>query len=123
MSSTLKLIKKAVGKGMKSARMTKPATLIKFAPGAREAGNVAGGVNPTMANYAARGLVATDEYSNIDGTVVQNEDRVVVLFGALIQGGAVPANGDKITIEGATQPIIAIGRDAAQAAYKCLCRG
>jgi hypothetical protein len=97
----------------------KAAVLVKVTNGARTAGAVSGGLNPTEASYAARGFVDTYDARLVDGTTIRQEDRKVSLLGASIAGGQVPAQGDKVTIEGATYRVLAVARDPDGAVYTC----
>lgn len=115
-------IAKLVANGLKAAKMTKPATLIKVVEGTRNPVAVSAGRNPTEVSYSARGLVATTKLTRVGATLIETGDRLVLLLGATIKGGAVPAVTDKITIEGITTRIIDIDRDPASAAYLCLTR-
>lgn len=123
MADTFSLIASAVGAGLKQAGLTKPATLTKYTAGTRTAGSLSAGTNPTSAAYSAEGLVATDKYEKVGGTLVGANDRVVVLFGALISSGVAPVAGDSVTIEGVTQRVISVETNSSRAAYACLCRG
>lgn len=118
--ATIDKIAKQVAKGLKSAGMTKPATLIKKTPGTRTAGQVSGGTNPTSTNYTCRGLVITWKRVMLNATQVQASDRVVMLLGATLS--VVPAIGDLVTCEGVTSRIVDIERDAASATYNLLTR-
>lgn len=120
--ATIDKIGRQVGQAMKRAGMTKPATLIVVTAGTRTAGNVTAGTNPTEANVKARGLVRNWSKKQLNTTVVESTDRVVMLFGALIAGGIVPKTNDKLTIEGETGRIVDIERDPASAVYNCLVR-
>ena len=120
--ATIDKIAKQVGKALKSAGMAKAATLIVVTKGTRTPGDLAAGTNPTEASVDARGLVITWKRALLGATAVQVSDRVVMLLGAMIAGGAVPKVGDKITIEGVTGRILDVERDAASATYSCLTR-
>ena len=114
-------IAKQVYKAMKKAKMTLPATLIKVTPGTRTPTNLSGGTNPTETSYTARGFIDYED-DDIDGTIVQRGDRIVSLFGASMTSGIFPANGDKVTMDGATYRIIHVRRDPAAALYECQAR-
>lgn len=119
--STLSKIARLVGKELKKAGMTLPATLVVVTPGTRTAGSLTAGTNPTETSVTCRGLVITWKRALLGATLVQTGDRVVMLFGAFL-GASVPKVGDKITIEGVTSRILDIDRDPASAAYSCLTR-
>jgi hypothetical protein len=120
--ATIDKIAKQVASALKGAGMTNPATLIVVTPGTRAPDAASGGTNPTTENVKARGLVIAWKRQRINATDIQVGDRVVMLLGATIAGGAIPKVGDKITIEGVTSRIIDIERDAAGATYSCLTR-
>lgn len=115
-------IAKMVAKPLKAAGMTKDATLIVVTPGTRTAGSVSGGTNPTTTDVTARGFVDESLRDLFADTVIEKNDRTIMLLGALITGGVVPKTNDRITIESVTSTIIAIRRDPAKAGYVCLTR-
>lgn len=78
-------------------REAAPATLVKIAPGTRGS-TVSAGTNPTSTNYSARGWIEAYSTDDIDGTLIQRNDRKISLLARSITG-AVPADGDKITIK------------------------
>jgi len=97
----------------------KAATLIKVANTARTSGQASAGLNPTETSYAARGWVEGYDEKFVDNTTVKMGDRKVSLLGSTIAGGQVPAQGDKVTIEGTTYRVIAVpGRDPDAAVYE-----
>lgn len=101
------------------------ATLIRVTSGTRTPDVQSGGTNPTSTTHACRATVATFESTQIDGTLVKHEDRVISIFAATIVGGAVPQVNDKITIDGDTYRIVGgkdgkgVRRDPAKAMYYC----
>lgn len=113
-----KTIARILGKSL----AVKSATLSRITPGARTAGAVSGGTNPTTATYAARGFVATLRKKKIGGTDVEETDRVVCLLAATIADGQKPKTGDKIAIDGSAMRVIDVERDPFGATYLCLCR-
>jgi len=113
-------IAKQVLKGLKKAKMTKPAVLTVMTPGTREAGREAGGMRPVGTDYPCLGLVRKWNRTMLNQTIVQNTDRVVMLLGASLK--VAPAIRNTITIEGMTTRIVDIERDPAGAAYNCLTR-
>ncbi|MBA3421660.1 MAG: hypothetical protein H0U12_07175 [Thermoleophilaceae bacterium] len=115
-------IAKIVAKALKSAKMTKAATLTKLSVGTRMPGVVTAGTNPTSIDYKARGIVTDYRADQVDGTLIQKNDRQVRLVGATIAGGQVPVPSDKVTIEGATYTVIYVSRDPAAAMYVCQVR-
>ena len=120
--ATIDKIAKQVGSAMKRAGLTKPATLLVVSAGTRTVGAASAGLQPTVTSVKARGLVVQWKRSRLNATIIQNSDRVVMLFGSLIAGGVVPKISDSILIEGETGIIVDIERDAAAATYNCLCR-
>ena len=119
--SNLSKIAKLVGKGLKKAGMTLPATLVVVTPGTRTPGSLTAGTNPTETSVPCRGLVITWKRALLNATTVQVGDRVVMLFGSTL-GSSVPKVGDRITIESVTGRVIDIERDPASAVYACLTR-
>lgn len=114
-------IAKLVAKGLKSAKMTMDATLIKVAPGARGA-TVSAGTNPTETSFSAKGFAPGRKYDLIDKVQVGGNGRVYALLGATIAGGQRPVANDRITIDGETFRLEAVQTDAARAIYLCLVR-
>lgn len=115
-------IAKLVRQGLKSAGMYKPATLVVVTAGTRTVGALSGGTNPTTASVACEAIPTAITKRYIGGTLVQDTDRAVLILGDSL-GTTVPTTKDKLTIEGTTQQIVGIERDAASATYLCLCRG
>lgn len=105
------------------------ATLIIVTPGTRTPNAQSAGTNPTEASYACKGWVKSFESSQIDGTLVKTDDRMIALIGGSIEGDKVPEPGHKITIEGATYRIVGgsdgkgVTRDVDAAVYRCHGRG
>jgi hypothetical protein len=99
------------------------ATLTVVTGAARTAGSLTGGTNPTTTSHTAKGFL--DDYKDfqIDGTIVQRGDRMVVLLGASIDPAAVPTAGDRVTIEGESFNIVNVERDPAAATYTMQVRG
>lgn len=113
-----------VGAPLVAAGITKPATLIKVTPGTRLPGDVTSGTNPTTARFAAQGIPISTSTLLAAGTLLAGVDRAVMLLGSTITGGARPAPGDSIEIDGATSVIVAggVSTDPARAAYTCQCK-
>lgn len=97
-----------------AAGITESATLIRVTSGARTPGAYSSGTNPTTTNITCKGFVSTDKHDKINGTLVDEQDRVVCLL------GVTPLTTDKITIDGTTLRIIAI--EGSPAIWTCLCR-
>lgn len=102
----------------------KPCALTKSTPGIRTPGAISAGTNPVSTTYSATGFLADLKTYKLEGTLIDGVDRVVVLFGASIQGGAVPAAGDRIAIGGETLTIVKDGvdSDGVKATHTCQCR-
>lgn len=115
-------IAKAVRAGLKSAGMYKPATLVRVSAGVRAVGELAGGRASTESSQACEGFVTSNKFVKVGGTLVEQHDRVAILLGDSL-GGIVPRTNDKVTIEGKTQRIVDVDRDAASATYTVLLRG
>lgn len=99
------------------------ATLIKVTQGTRTGGSLTAGMNPTTASYAARGILSDYEDRQINGTLIVQGDKQVLLLGSTIASSQIPVAGDKVTIEGRTYNIIKVTRDPAAATYLCQVRG
>jgi hypothetical protein len=105
------------------------AVLTKSTPGVRTPGAVSGGTNPTTVSYTAQGLVINLTQLRLSGALIAGANAAVLLFGASISGGAVPAPGDRIAIGGGTYTIVgdsggnqAVTSDPVAATYTCQCR-
>lgn len=100
-----------------------PATLSKIIEGDRDPDDLAAGPERTSSDYTATGMISSYSASKIDGTIIQANDREVMLLGASIEDGAIPEMGDRITIEGEEYVIVGIpDRDPAAATYTCQVR-
>lgn len=114
------IIKDVVGPGVL------PATLIKFTPGTRTAGQLSGGTNPTSVSLPCRGFI--DKQANRDraGTLIADGTVKIVLIGDTINGGApasAPETNDRVVLEGVTYVIRGpIDRDPAAATYTFLAK-
>lgn len=76
----------------------KPCTLIKVTPGTRTGGSVSGGTNPTQVNYAATGFVEAYDSDDIDGSLIQADDRKISILGGSLPAGIVPTANDMVAI-------------------------
>ena len=112
---------KVIGKAFKGK--LRPATLTKITQGAVDPMNYAAGPAQTETSFAAQGIESAYDESQIDGTIIQRNDRRVTLIADLIDSGAVPEVNDRITIEGKTYNVEAVSSDPARATYTCQCRG
>ena len=111
-----KEINKGLGPGLPDA------TLTIVTPGTRTGGALTDGTNPTTTTHAAKGFMDDYEDFQIDGTIIQRGDRMVVLLGDSIADGVIPAPGDRVTIEGEEFNIVNVKRDPAGATYTCQAR-
>lgn len=93
------------------------ATLISKTPGTRTAGALSAGTTPDSTQASARGIIDDYDSAQIDGTLIQKDDRRVLLLGGTISGGVVPKPGDQVTIENSTYNVIRVARDPAAATY------
>ena len=108
------LINTHIGPGVNDA------TLIAVTPGTRTVGQLTGGTNPTTTSYACKGFIDELDKTRLEATLVDIADALVQLVGDSI--GAVPAQGDRITILGTTYNILSVMTDPAQAMYACICK-
>ena len=118
-----------VGTALVDAGMSLPAVLTKVTPGARDPLHPTAATAATTVDHAAQGFVPRLTSYQIANTLITNVTRVVKLYGSSIAGGAIPAPGDRITIDGRTSTIVnddagkfAVTTDAARAVYTCQCR-
>ena len=98
------------------------ATLIKITEGTRTPGALTAGTNPTTANKTAEGFIDSQDRKDVNGTLVENGNVIVLLIGNSIEDAAVPEVDDKVTIESVTYWIKALDRDPAKATYTLLCK-
>lgn len=94
-----------------------PATLTSKTPGTRTAGSLSAGTNSDSTQASARGIIDDYDSAQIDGTLIQKDDRKVLLLGGTISGGVVPKPGDQVAIEGSTYNVVRVARDPAAATY------
>ncbi len=107
----------------------KSCTLIKVTPTARVPGSVTTATVPTTVSHAAQGIAMTLTPFQIANSLITDVNVSVMLFGASIAGGAIPAPGDRITIDSVTYTICddafgakAVQGDPVRATYQCACR-
>ncbi len=97
--------------------------LTKIAAGTRTGAALTKGTNPTEKRHTFNGFYDDKRLQYLPETTVRAGDRVAVLLGASIQGGAVPQPGDFVTLEGETTRIEkVVERDPAAATYACQVR-
>jgi hypothetical protein len=121
-------IAKLVGTALVDAGLSLPAVLTKVTATARASTHPTAATTPTTVDFPCRGFVARLEPYVLRGTLIANATRVVKIYGSTLVG-AVPAPGDRITIESTTTTIVdddnglqAIQRDSAGAVFTCQCR-
>ena len=101
-----------------------PLTLLTRTGGTRTTGDPAGGRNATESPSTGQGIIEDYLDDEIDGTVVRQGDRRVLIMGASLPSGVVPSTNDSVTIEGRTYKIVGpVKRDPAAASYTCQARG
>lgn len=76
----------------------KPCTLVKSTPGVRTPGSLSAGTNSIDVSYAATGFVQEYAAKDIDGSLIQADDRKISIFGASIASGVVPQANDSVVI-------------------------
>ena len=101
-----------------------PATLVKVTAGTLTAGALTAGTTPQRQSFACRGVVLDYSDYEVRGGLVKTGDRKVLLLAKTIDGGAVPAPNDLVTIEDVEYLIVEDGvrRDPAGATYECRAR-
>jgi len=110
------LINQHIGPGVNDC------TLTKVTPGARTAGQLTGGTNPTSTTHAAKGFLDNLDKNRLEGSLVEDGDVLIGIVGDSIVGGEVPRPGDRVTILGNTYNVIQVEVDPAQALYECVGR-
>lgn len=78
----------------------------------------------TEVSHNCKGFIDVFKDDQIDGTLILQNDRKIVILGASIEGGVTPEPGDKITAESEDFVIVPKGvkRDPAGATYECQSR-
>lgn len=120
---TLDLIRSTIGKEIPNAGLTRDGVLVKLTRGTRTAGDLDGGTNPTPTRHRFKGFYDDRQLSKLPDSLVQRGDRMVLMLGDTIQGGAEPEPSDEVELEGETTTIDrVVERDPANATYLCLVR-
>lgn len=101
-----------------AAGITEAATLTRSVPAARTPGSLADGANPTTTSYACKAFVSSERHERVGETLVESTDRIVCIVGASLP--VTPKNGDRVTLDGKTQPIVDF--EGSPAMWTCLCR-
>lgn len=101
-----------------------PATLTRVTGGTRNPASLTGGpvVDETATDYACRGFVESYTAREIDGTLVRDSDRKVILLGGSLPDDIDPRPGDRVNIEGETWKVVRVERDPAGATFTCQAR-
>lgn len=93
-------------------------------------GDASSGLAQGPVDYAAQGFITEresegNEQNNgqLGSTLAKTAKTTILLFGALIDGGAVPAENDDIIISGVSYRIVTADFDDTRAVYICVCRG
>jgi hypothetical protein len=73
-------------------------------------------VEPTSATYTAQGILTAYRQSLVDGTVIQQGDRRLVVRQAEL--GVKPVNGETITVDGTDYTVVSWSADGAGSVYQ-----
>ena len=96
------------------------AVLTKKASEGLRADNPTGGIDSSSKAYTGKGYVDSYREFLVDGHIIQQGDRKIVLLGASFP--VEPEPGDSILIEGRTRLIVNVVRDPAGATFECQAR-
>lgn len=113
-----KLVGNALNSALPAAGATESATLVRSTASARTPGSLVDGANPTTTSYACKGFVSNEKHTQVGDTLVEATDRVVQILGASL--AVTPKKGDRVTIDGKTQPVVDF--DGNPALWTLLCR-
>lgn len=94
-------------------------TLTHTTPGIRTPGSLTAGTNPTTATSTFKGIISDYKEREIDGTLVQQGDRKVLILAATLTPAVVPEVGDRVSLEGDTFEVKRVSRDPAAATFTC----
>jgi hypothetical protein len=119
MSNVLSRLARQVQRAMVKSGVAQVATLIKVTPGTRTPGSLSAGTNPGTANYAAKGWLDDFDNREIDGTIVVQGDRKIMLLGTSIASSKIPAPDDEVSIGGSKYRIRRVESDPANAVFIC----
>ena len=100
-----------------------PMTLTRVTSGTRDASDPTAGTSPSETDHPCRGIIEDYRDSQYDGTIVKRGDRMALILGDTIQGGAVPQPSDRVTAEGRKYEVVGVKRDPDAATYTCQVRG
>jgi hypothetical protein len=110
---------KTLGSAM--ASQVEAATLYVITWGDRDPANPGTGLDRQETAITCRGVQLNYSEEQIDGTIVQKDDRMVMLFASTL-GSAVPKFGHDVAIEGTRYHVVRVRRDPAAATYTCQVR-
>lgn len=114
-----KLIRNEIARATRREKLDFPAVLVQRTPGARTTGQSTSGTNPTPARHPVRGIAGSFRQRDIDGTVIRQNDRRILLIGKSLPAGIEPRTGDRIEIDGDKYGVLAASHDPARAGYVC----
>jgi hypothetical protein len=98
-------------------------TLVKLSTGARTPSSYTSGPVITRTNYTGKGFVEECADNRIDGTLIKQGDRRVMLIANTFTAGITPSINDEVIVGSETYKIVgAVKRDPATATYSCQCR-
>ncbi len=105
-----------VAKGISDAGGVRPGILTRVTPGARTAGSLTGGTNPTETTFSFRGFVETKERRR-SGQVGASTMSVVTILGDTVT--VVPDVNDRVAVDGVNYTLLELlSRDPAEAVYQ-----
>lgn len=111
-------VAKLVDKSIQGAGGVLTGSLVKYEAGARTAGSLTGGTNPSSSTHSFRGFLETKGERRPGGTA-PSSNAVVSVLGASVNPAAVPEVNDVVTIEGKTLTLLELlDRDPASALYR-----
>lgn len=116
-------IAKLVSDSIAQAGGVRPGVLSHMAPGARTAGDLASGVNPTTTMHSFKGFVERRVVRR-RGFIEPMDTPVVTLLGASVSPSVVPAINDVVTVDGAEYTLLELlSADPAAAVYEFAAEG
>ena len=116
---TLDAIRAAIGSAIPGAGLTREGTLTKKVDGARTPGQLTSGPGITDSAKTFQGFADSNVRKYFSGSTVRNSRAVVVMIGASIQDGAVPEQGDYVSVDGVVGTLLEVNSDPAKATYTC----
>lgn len=98
------------------------ATITHRTQGTRTPGQLSGGTNPTTLVAQAKVVVGDYKAHQIDGTLIKQGDRKILVIAESMTVAFDPSTSDRIDVEGATYFVVQVGRDPARATFSCQVR-